>query len=44
MQYSKPEVTQIGDARQLIADPVVKNNIGMELGGQHGTPAYDLDE
>jgi hypothetical protein len=43
MTYTKPQVTVIGDASELIASPFAKNTVSLD---NHiaGTPAYDLDE
>jgi hypothetical protein len=43
MRYAKPQLTQIGDARQLIANPIAKSGPASE-NNKPGTPAYDLDE
>jgi hypothetical protein len=42
MKYSKPQLTQIGDAIVLIANPIQK----LSGSGDNGlaVPAYDLDE
>jgi hypothetical protein len=43
MTYTKPHVTEIGNASELIASPIDKNNVASDS-GKTGTPAYDLDE
>jgi hypothetical protein len=43
MTYMKPQLMQIGDARQLIANPIAKNGVFLE-NSLPGNPAYDMDE
>jgi hypothetical protein len=43
MKYSKPQLTQIGDATVLIANPTLKLG-GSGDGSKLAAPAYDLDE
>jgi hypothetical protein len=43
MTYTKPQVTEIGNASELIASPIDKNAVSSD-NGKAGTPAYDLDE
>jgi hypothetical protein len=42
MNYSKPQLTEIGTARTVIGNPIAKDTVVAEQHG--GNPAYDLDE
>jgi hypothetical protein len=42
MTYAKPQLTQIGDATAIIANPINKNALTGDF--PSGNPAYDLDE
>jgi hypothetical protein len=42
MTYTKPQLTQIGSARTIIANPSNKNAVSGD--SPLGNPAYDLDE
>jgi hypothetical protein len=43
MTYTKPQLTNIGKASELIARPIDKDTIASDH-NKVGTPAYDLDE
>ena len=43
MTYTKPQLTNVGEASEVVANPIKKDTTSSD-NNQVGTPAYDLDE